>query len=96
MLSTPHRDAHVCLNKDEQKLKDVIMVLGNIKSKLDTHDTRLEEKAAPEVLLRTTDKQPPGPSHNANERDVLELPPWRLVMPSMSWRRRFNTTWLIT
>ena len=46
VLSTPQREAHLDHDKEEPTLKDVILVLGNVKSRLTAHDARLDEIAA--------------------------------------------------
>ena len=55
------------LDEEEPTLKDVMLTLGNINSRLTAHDTRVDEMAIPEVLV-TTDERQQGPSHDATER----------------------------
>ena len=76
-LPTTQRKARLGLDDEEPTMKDVMLVLGNIKSRLAAHDARLDEMAAPDVPL-ANDEHELGPSHDAAGRDghrvaVLEL-----------------------
>ena len=57
------------LDKEELTLKDVMLALANINSRLTAHGASLDEMAATEVLLVTTDEPQPGPSRDATETD---------------------------
>ena len=56
VLPTPQVIARLGLNEKVHTLKDVMIELGNIKSRLAAHDVRLDEMSTLEVPIVTTDK----------------------------------------
>ena len=54
LFPTSHKEADLGRNEDEPTLKDVMMALGSINSRLAAHDARLEEMATPEELLMSS------------------------------------------